>query len=175
MSTLSPDVFRQVMRHVPSPVAVVTARGEDECRGITIGSFTSLSLDPPLISFNVGQESRIYPLLTPPSPFALHLLSARQCDLSRRFSQPKLSGKEQFEDIPYQLTPDGPPILDQTPLVLHCETDQRVEVGEKSIMIGRVLDAQTDTSFSSLLYFRHDYYGIDETDNLIRPLSNATT
>ncbi|NNE36302.1 MAG: flavin reductase, partial [Rhodothermales bacterium] len=62
------------MRRVASPVTVVTAGRGDEARGITIGSFTSASLDPPLITFNLSRRARMHSLLPRTDRFVVHVL-----------------------------------------------------------------------------------------------------
>jgi flavin reductase (DIM6/NTAB) family NADH-FMN oxidoreductase RutF len=82
------DAFRAVMRRVPSPVVVVTAQGPREARGITIGSFTSLALDPPLVSFNVGCGARMHEVMEACDRFAVHVLGEEQTHLPNRCPSP---------------------------------------------------------------------------------------
>ncbi len=101
------QVLRHVMRHVPSPVTVVTAAGAGERRGITIGSFTSVSLEPPLISLNVAREAQMHPVLAAASHFAVHVLREDQAHLARRFSLPDLTSADQFEGVAFRPGPGG--------------------------------------------------------------------
>ena len=74
--------LRAVMRHVASPVTVVTFASEAGPRGVTIGSFTSLSLEPPLVCFNLNKESSVYEELTCAEAFVVHILADTQAYLS---------------------------------------------------------------------------------------------
>ncbi len=163
MPLLSADTLRETMRHVPSAVTVVTAGTEEKYRGVTIGSFTSLSLNPPLISFNIGRQSRIHPLLESGPKFAVHVLSASQSDLSRRFARSGLTQEEQFAGISHSVSPDGPPLLDDTALILCCEPERMIHVGDKSIVVGHVLWTTVADTPSSLLHLQSEYRGIRTT------------
>ena len=95
------------MPQVPSAVTVVTAGREDELGGMTIGSFTSVSLDPLLISLNVACEAQMHDLIVGAERFAVHLLSDEQAVLSNHFSVLDHRGDEPFAAIPYRLDPCG--------------------------------------------------------------------
>ncbi|MEX0601597.1 MAG: flavin reductase family protein, partial [Rhodothermales bacterium] len=134
------EALRLVMRHVPSPVTIVTVAGEDELRGITIGSFTSTSLRPPLISFNVSREARIHEVLTAADRFAVHVLADDQAPLSDHFATPDLTGAEQFQDVTYSVDEHGTPILSGALAVMLCARHAVYDAGDHSIMLGRVVE-----------------------------------
>ena len=69
------ETLRQVMRRVPSPVTVVTAASAEEVRGITIGSFTSVALEPPLVCFNVNHAAEMHNLPLAAPRYAVQVLS----------------------------------------------------------------------------------------------------
>ena len=93
------EAFRSAMRRVPAVVTIVTAARGEEIRGITIGSFTSVALEPPLISFNVGKEARMHGVITTASHFAVHLISQQQTHLCEHFATPDLTSAEQFGTV----------------------------------------------------------------------------
>lgn len=104
------DALRAVMRRVPSPVTVVTAAHGGEWAGATIGSFTSVSLAPPLVSFNLQHGSSLRRALDAGAPFAVHVLGADQAELARRFAAPDLTAAERFADL-LDADDDGVPRL----------------------------------------------------------------
>ncbi|SHK56134.1 flavin reductase family protein [Rhodothermus profundi] len=157
------EVLRQVMRRVPSPVTVVTAAADGEMRGITIGSFTSVSLEPPLISFNVARRARMHPLLLQARYFAVHILGAEQVALSQRFAEPGLSGQEQFEGLAYQLHAEGTPVLEGVLAVLHCRPYRRLEAGDHTIFVGEVMEIEVREEGPPLLYYNRTYRAVGET------------
>lgn len=154
--------LRSIMRRVPSPVTVVTAAGRSEARGATIGSFTSVSLDPPLVSFNVAKGTQIHAVLHEASHFAVHLLSAQQSDLCAHFALPNVAGAEQLAAVSYHTTRYETPILDAAPAVLHCRMHDTFEVGDHTIVVGKVvtLDERDDTR--PILYYDREYRSVNE-------------
>lgn len=151
------DALRGVMRRLPSPVTVVTARGPSGARGITIGSFTSTSLDPPLICFNVEKEAQMHDVLASASRYAVHILGEDQAYLSDHFAIPDRTGEEQFASVAYHLGPHGMPILDGVLAVLHCAHYAAYEAGDHSIFVGEVVDIEEGASGGPLLYFNRAY------------------
>ena len=153
------EALRWIMRQVPSPVSVVTASdGKDQIRGITIGSFTSASLRPPLLSFNISRDAGIYDLLTRADRFALHVLHEGQAHLSDRFATPDMPGDEQFRAVDYEVDAHGTPVLAGVMTVLLCTRHAVYDAGDHSIVLGLVTDIRkTDTDSRPLVYFDRSY------------------
>lgn len=154
------DAFRSVMRRVPSPVVVITAQGSTEARGITIGSFTSVALDPPLVSFNVGRDARMYDVMETCDRCAVHVLSDRQAHLAKRFAVPGLSSAEQFESVSFSHDAHGTPILDGTSAVLHCVPEDSILGGDHVVYVARVVDLETPPDQGAVLYYHSGYHGV---------------
>lgn len=153
-------VFRGVMRRVPSPVVVVTAQGEEATRGITIGSFTSVALDPPLVSFNVAREARMYDVMDTCSHFAVHVLGENQAHLAKRFAVPGLTGTEQFEGVSARTDAHGTPILDNVGTLLRCRPHDAIGAGDHVLYIGLVVDVDERPERGAVLYYESSYRGI---------------
>jgi flavin reductase (DIM6/NTAB) family NADH-FMN oxidoreductase RutF len=170
------EVLRKVMRCVPSPVTVVTVCGDNEIRGITIGSFASTSLRPPLISFNVNKDATIYTALIAADRFAVHVLTDQQAYLSDHFAKPDLPADEQFETVPYRIDPHGTPILLDTLAVISCERYAVHEAGDHSIVVGHVLDIEEQTGGSPLVYHDRTYrtLGRQVEPTLFEPIKDGT-
>lgn len=155
---LDGEELRSVMRHVPSPVTVVTAAGPSGYRGITIGSFTSTSLDPPLISFNVNRDSKIYDALTTGLRFAVHVLSDEQAFLGDRFATPEMTSSEQFDGVAFDLDDEGTPVLREALAVIFCERHAVYDAGDHSIVLGRVVDVkESEVDDLPLVYYDRSY------------------
>lgn len=171
------EALRLVMRRVPSPVTVVTAAVGEERRGITIGSFTSVSLEPPLVSFNVSRDAQMHAVITVADRFAVHLLSDRQDDLSNHFAVPDLSPHEQFGGIPHHLEPDGTPIVADVLAVLHCVPYAVYEAGDHSIVVGEVVRIDEGRDGSALLYYDRSYHTVGKavTSNLFGPVNRSSS
>ena len=154
------DALRSVFRRVPSPVAIVTAVARGEMRGMTIGSLTSVSLDPPLVSFNVERTAQMFTVLAEAPGFAIHLPRIHQAELCRRFAEPDRSGPEQFASVPYGFDMDGNPLLGGVLAVLRCRTYARFPAGDHVIIVGEVVEARTQEGGAPLVYCDRRYCGI---------------
>lgn len=151
------EALRAVMRRMPTPVTVVTVRGAHEMRGITIGSFTSTSLAPPLICFNVEREARMHDVLRAAPRYAVHFLSDHQAPLSDHFALPDRTGAQQFDPVDYHLDAHGTPVLDGALAVLHCTPYAVYDAGDHSIFVGEVIEIDEGDEGAPLLYFNRAY------------------
>lgn len=163
------DALRSVFRRVPSPVAIVTAVARREARGMTIGSLTSVSLDPPLVSFNVERVAQMFTVLAEAPGFAIHLPGIHQAELCRRFAEPDRSGPEQFASVLYGFDVDGNPLLGGVLAVLRCRTYARFPAGDHVIIVGEVVEARRQEGGAPLVYCDRRYRGIG--GEVVQPLS----
>ena len=149
--------LRAVMRHVPSPVTIVTFAGPDGARGITIGSFTSVSLVPPLISFNVMRGSSMHNVLLNAKSYAIQILRADQVALSERFAVPEISSEQQFEGVLHRVGIDAVPVIEDVLATILCSSHKVVPAGDHSLFIGEVLEVETVASGKPLIYYQQSY------------------
>ena len=154
------EALRGMLRDLASPVVIVTTQTPDGPRGATIGSFTSVSLDPPLVSFNVTHGTQLHDALAVADGWAVHLLSADQADLAEHFAVPDLPGPDQLAPFPHVTPDDGPPLLRYTLGVLRCRPYARLEAGDHTIFVSEVLDLIEGDGSCPLLYYRQSYRGI---------------
>lgn len=154
-------MLRAVMRHVASPVTIVTAAAGGTRRGATIGSFTSVSLEPPLVSFNVQKDSGLHAVLLASDTFAVHLLGEAQADLANHFALPDLTSDAQFRGIAHAYGgPDRPPILSDVPGVLLCRRWAVHDAGDHALFLGRVLRVTEGGAERPLLYYDRSYRAV---------------
>lgn len=156
------EALRSVLREVASPVVVVTTQTPDGPHGATIGSFTSVSLDPPLVSFNVTHGTRLHDALAVADAWAVHLLSADQAELAEHFAVPDLSGPAQLAPFPHVAPEDGPPLLRHTLGVLRCRPHVQFEAGDHTVFVGEVQDLIAGAGRRPLLYYRQSYRGVGD-------------
>lgn len=157
------DALRNVMRQVPSPVTIVTAAGAGQLRGTTIGSFTSVSLDPPLVSFNVDRGSQMHDVLGAATRFAVHLPRREHTHLCTHFAAPDRPGADQFSTVPHDVDAHGTPILLEGAFaVLKCVMYDTVEAGDHSIIIGEVLEVDRRVGEQPVLYYRSTYRSVTQ-------------
>ena len=157
----SGDALRQALRDWPAPVVVVTTEAGGEPRGATIGSFTSVSLDPPLVSFNVTHGSALHTALAAESGWAVHLLAAAQADVAERFARPDLAGADQLAPFSH-VVGDGPPLLRGALSILLCQPHARFEAGDHTVWVGRVTGVVEGAGSEPLVYHRQSYRGVGE-------------
>ena len=158
--------LRAVMRHVASPVTVVTFASEAGPRGVTIGSFTSLSLEPPLVCFNLNKESSVYEELTCAEAFVVHILADTQAYLSNHFARSEQTSAEQFASIDHRIDAGGMPRLDGVLAVMSCRRHALFQAGDHTIVVGEVVDVDVaEGAAGPILYYNRSYRGIGAAVN----------
>jgi flavin reductase (DIM6/NTAB) family NADH-FMN oxidoreductase RutF len=161
---LDGEALREAMRRVASPVVVVTVEPAGEApRGATIGSFTSVALDPPLVSFNVTRGTRLHAALKAARRFAVHLLAADQADLAAHFAELEPDGEAQFAPFAPERPGGGaPPVLDGTLGVLQCRRERCFEAGDHTVFVGRVTAVEPGREAPPLVYHARAYRTVGE-------------
>nr|WP_173264617.1 flavin reductase family protein [Streptomyces pacificus] len=165
---VSDDEFRAAMSRLAAGVVLITAhepplaedgpRGEDV--GMTATAFMSVSLDPPLVLVSLRNGSRMDDLLAEQPMWGASLLSESQRHIAGRFSMKgRISDRLLFEDTAYTRGEVcGAPLMGGALAVLECRTEQRVEAGDHTLVIGRVLRAKVPSADGGpLTYFRGRY------------------
>jgi len=167
--------FRMTMRRVPSPVVVITMTDGTDVRGITIGSFTSVSLDPPLVSFNVTRTAESHRILQGADRFAVHVLAEEQVHLANHFAKPHLSGEEQFADVPHAVDAHGTPVVDGVSSVLHCVPHSQLPAEDHSLFLGRVVEVVDHEDRGAVLYYQSSYRSVgSELQSSLSPPVNSS-
>ena len=150
--------FRNVLGHFPTGVTIVTGLEGDAPVGFTIGSFTSVSLDPPLVGFLPQKNSDTWMMMEAAGRFCVNVLSRDQADLCWKFSK-RGNERERFDGVEWQPGPTGSPILHRAVAWIDCEVEQVYEMGDHWFVLGRVvaLDADPDHDGDGphpLIFFR---------------------
>ncbi|WP_287019333.1 flavin reductase family protein, partial [Herbaspirillum sp.] len=122
----------------PTGVAIVTMRTRDERDvGLTINSFASLSLDPPLVLWSLVNHSPNLDAFRDCAHFAINVLADGQEELARRFATPAIADK--FEGVAVAQAPEDLPVIAGALTVLVCENDHSRTVGDHLLMVGRIV------------------------------------
>lgn len=150
--------FREALGSLASGISVVTARHQNQAIGITINSFTSLSLLPPQILFCLDLKSKSRSAFGLRKSFAVNLLSDEQKHLAQHFAH---AGKKSWEHIAFDETKLGVRILKKSIVTLACTVTKQHKSGDHIIIIGKV-DAVSavDKQARPLLYFRRHYHDL---------------
>ncbi len=148
--------LRSVMGCFPTGVTVVATRDLDGVPwGLTVNSFASVSLEPPLVLVCISRDANTHDRLIDADGFTVSVLSASQAALAERFAEPPSEGR--FRGVEWQAAPSGNPVLAGAVAWLDCLIDEVMNSGDHSILIGRAVAA----SFSDepALVFHRGVFG----------------
>ncbi|WP_254621009.1 flavin reductase family protein [Sphingomonas sp. CL5.1] len=158
-TTLAPDVdgatFRRVLGHYPTGVCVVTAIEPGGApTGMVVGSFTSVSLDPPLVAFFPDKSSTSWPRIERAGKFCVNVLASDQGELCRRFAS---KSEDKFAGLAHRVSRNGSPVLDDVVAWVDCTLDAVHHAGDHFIVLGRVRELDIERADQPLLFFRGKY------------------
>jgi flavin reductase (DIM6/NTAB) family NADH-FMN oxidoreductase RutF/DNA-binding IclR family transcriptional regulator len=153
---VGPRQFREVLGHFPTGVAVITSVGTDgQPIGMAVGSFTSVSLDPPLVAFLPDRGSSTFPAIRDAGRFCVNVLAGGQEDVCRTMAT---RGADRFGGIDWRPAPHtGSPVLNGAVAWIDCELGEVHEAGDHYIVIGKVLALEVETPTLPLLFFQGGY------------------
>ena len=148
--------FRGSLGRFATGVAIVTFDGVTKRHGITVNSFTSVSMEPPLVLVCIGNKNRLPTMIRESSAFAISLLAKDQGDASAALAR---SGREPGADldVPADECGNGLPVVKGAVAHLACELHSELVVGDHTIVVGRVVEAVASPDREPLLYYRRRY------------------
>ena len=156
------DEYRTALGRFATGVTVVTFAGDDGDHGITVNSFTSLSLDPPLVLWNCDVEADSHELLPEAGHYAVNVLTDEQEWLSARFAGEHREMDDPFEDVDVRRGETGAPLIAGTLAHVDCTLEATHEGGDHSIFVGRVEDLGVgDEEAEPLLFYEGGYRAIE--------------
>jgi len=146
--------FREICGSFTTGVTVVTTKDErGNPVGMTANSFTSLSLDPPLILFNIDKGASLYETFMKTDSLAINILSKEQQSLSKQFAS---SGIDRFDGVQYCKDKTGAPILSGVLAYFDCEIEHRYDGGDHTIIIGKVVSGDSEDG-EPLVFYKGNY------------------
>ena len=143
--------FRDVLGNFATGVTIITASVEGEQVGMSANSFTSVSLDPPLVAFCAAHSSTTYPRIREAGHFCVNVLSEEQADVARLFA---VRGVDRFAAISWSASRTGAAIIDGGVAWVDCEIYAEHVAGDHVIVVGRVLACEAHAMRHPLLFFR---------------------
>ncbi len=149
--------LRQVMRRWATGVTVVTSHGPTGRHGITVNSFTSLSLDPPLCLICIKKDAVAHQAIPEAGGFAVNLLAAGQAEVSARFAGLRPHVADPFADLNLDRSPAGHPVFTDALGYLECALEADIAGGDHTIFVGRVGHAQAMAEAAPLLWYGGRY------------------
>lgn len=152
--------FRQVLGAYPTGVTVVATRdGAGEPCGLTVNSFSSVSLDPPLVLVCIDKGASSHDRLLASGTFAVSVLAVGQGGVASRFASDP--SELRFAEVDWYEGPTGDPIMGGAAAWLACDLDVVHEAGDHSILVGRVVDLGLGEE-EALVFYRGAYGRVGE-------------
>lgn len=154
-ATTEAKVLRDALGRFATGVTVITTAGPTGHEGMTVNSFASVSLEPPLVMWCPARASARYGLFTGAQHWSVHILGVEQLEVSQRFTR----GGVGFDGLQIELTPEGVPVLPGTSARFDCVRYACHEAGDHSVMIGQVLRVTTGGPGDHPLVFAAGKFG----------------
>lgn len=157
--TFDTRAFRTALGCFPTGVAVITATTGSAPMGITVNSFTSVSLDPPLVLWCLDRKSDRYDVFTRAKGYTISILGTEHENVSARLAK---QGEHRLDGVALEATELGPPALCDALAVFECAREAVHEGGDHAILIGRVLRFHRHHSGAPLVFFKGKYGALAE-------------
>ena len=153
------SAFRTAMGSFPTGVTVVTVAAGDSMYGVTVNSFSSVSLDPMLVLVCLSENSRGVGLIERAAAFAVNVLSAGQRDVSVWFAHPnRPAGSVMFDGVPFEAGITGCPVLAGATASFECQLRQAYRSGDHVILLGEVVALVHRPGLEPLIFHDGTYW-----------------
>lgn len=150
--------LRSTLGNFATGVTVVTMNAGEEDHGMTVNSFASVSLDPPLVLYNADKETDSHDFTRKAGNYAVNILTAEQEWISNRFAGEHKEMDEPFEDIETRRETTGALVFENALAYLDCTLYESYEAGDHTIYVGHVEDIGVQRPDADpLTFFRADY------------------
>jgi 3-hydroxy-9,10-secoandrosta-1,3,5(10)-triene-9,17-dione monooxygenase reductase component len=150
--------YRTTLGHFATGVTIITAMLDGKPVGMAANSFSSVSLDPPLVVFCAAHSSSTWPHIQQAGAWCVNVLSEDQEDLCRLFATKDV---DRFAQVGWRKAPSGSPILEGVLAHIDCRTDAEYEAGDHVLVVGRVLELEVHHEGGPLTFFRGGYGRLD--------------
>lgn len=147
-------VFRQVLGHFPTGVTAVTAVHDGRPVGMAIGSFTSVSLDPPLVAFLPGKTSGSWQAIREAGSFCVNVMAHDQLEVCGVMAS---KAEDKFEGVSWRPGPTGSPIIEGSIAYIDCTIDAIHDGGDHDIVVGAVVQLEVLDGRDPLLFYQGSY------------------
>ncbi len=151
------DQLRAAMRAWTSGVTVVTALYNGEQHGMTVSSFTSISLAPPMIAISLQTASRTHDVVAKAQAFGVTILAASQQGIAERFANQEVSMEERLGGVETEALVTGAPLIKGGLAFLDCRVRQSVAVGMNTLFLAEVVAVRGDDQDEPLVYHDREY------------------
>ena len=156
--TLDSETLRRAMRAWTTGVAIVTSIYGDQQYGMTVNSFTSISLEPPLISVALRQLTHTHELVVKSGMFSITILTSAQKELSDRFAGKLPNITNRFDGVQTETVSLDSPVFKDGMAYFDCRVVNSIPVGENTLFVAEVLDARGEVEGEPLVYHNREYW-----------------
>ena len=160
--TLDPENLRAAMRAWTAGVTIATTVHEGHKHGMTVNSFTSISLNPAMITISLQQSTRTHELVSNSRVFGLTILSAEQSKISDLFAGRFPDVEDRFADLQTETLVTGSPLIVGGLAWLDCRVTQTYNAGMNTLFIAEVVAARSFGEEQPLIYHSRRYWGLSE-------------
>ncbi len=153
-------IYKEIMASYPTGVSIVTTMNGDQPVGLTVNSFTSVSIEPILVSWCIGKSSSSVEAFNRSDRFAVNVLSESQKEECYIFADSK--DRERFSKTSWELSSDQLPVLTEVSAVLECKKVQTIDAGDHILLIGQVINLKK-TDNKPMFYYKRNVSAVPET------------
>jgi flavin reductase (DIM6/NTAB) family NADH-FMN oxidoreductase RutF len=153
-----PESLRRAMRHWVAGVTVVTSTYQGAAHGMTVSSFTSISLVPPMILISLERGSRTHALVSASGYFGVTILGAGQIDISERFAGRQDHDVNRFEGLEVETLVSGSPLIRGGLAWFDCRVTAVQEAGTSTVFLAEVMAARSPDGDDPLVYSNRTYF-----------------
>ena len=155
--SVDPDQFREAMRNWTSGVCIVSAQFEESRHGMTVSSFTSVSLHPSIVLVSLENQTRTFDLVEKSGFFGVTILGTDQKDLSDRFAGRSTENSDRFAGLEVKTLVSNSPFLTNNLACFDCQVVHLLPVSTQTLVVGQVLALENNLGEDPLVYFNQAY------------------
>jgi len=156
VTAIDPQDYRRTLGNYPTGVVIITGVDTEGPVGLAIGSFASVSLDPPLVGFLPDKGSSSWPKIHESGSFCVNVLASDQLGVCRAFAS---RGGDKYQSIDWTPGPTGSPVIDGVVAWIDCTIERVDEAGDHWFVLGRVVEMQVPRDDVGPLLFLRGAYG----------------
>ncbi|MFT3863267.1 MAG: flavin reductase family protein [Solirubrobacterales bacterium] len=150
---IDPQRYRTVLGSLPTGVIVITAAGDDGPIGMACNSFTSASLEPPLVALFAARSSSTWPAIRATGRFCANVMASHHEDVVRRFSA---RGVDRFAGVEHEATSTGPALAEAVAWI-HCRLVAEHDAGDHTVALAEVIELDARDEAGALVFWRGAY------------------
>ena len=147
------DLFKELMRRFAAGVTLITFNENNKFGGLTVSSFCSLSMNPPLVLICIDRKIASHESLEKTDVFGVSICNSEQGKLAWDFASSKIDKNELIKSLPHTLTKLGTPLLEGCLATMECKITQKHDGGDHTIFVGQVEEGKFDENAEPLVYY----------------------